>query len=110
MDNEIKKDFIIDDVILNYIYNKKDEFTFEQLDNEFSSFLEKNGIDYEIYSSIIPNALFSLVSAGRFKIEKDKFICIDKNARLDPEQKAHLISIKEKVKNKNNKNNKSRRL
>ena len=110
MNNEQKKDFIIDDIILNYIYNKEKDFTFEDLDNELAAFLEKNGVDYKIYSSIIPNAIVGLVSAGRFKIEKDKFICLDKNVRLSAEQKEHLIQIKEKAENKYIENNRGRKL
>ena len=96
MNKETQNDAIID-TILNYIYlNKKNSFTFYELDKELAEVMKNNGINYEIYGGLIPNVLFALVTAGRFKIEKDSFIYIDNNAKVNPEQKEYLISIKEK--------------
>lgn len=76
--------------ILNYIYSKKEDFTFYGIDEELS----ENVHDYRNYSDFLPNTMLALVSVGRFKIEKNYlFVCENRNAVLNDEQLDVLLDL-----------------
>ena len=82
--------------ILNYIYGKKEDFTFYGIDEE----LEEKVADYQSYSDYLPNSLFSLVSIGRFKIENAMFVCVNRNATLSDKQVDNLLALKNEKENR----------
>ena len=90
MNRESNKNKVVE--ILNYIYNKKEDFTFYGIDEELS----ENVSGYQSYSDFLPNTMVALVSIGRFKIEKNLlFVCEDRNAVLNDEQIDVLLDLNE---------------
>ena len=106
MNKEEKKDFIVDDVVLKYLYSKKGKFSIDDVEKEIQVLFQNCGIDYNAYSTVVYNALLFLLS-NRFEFDKKDvkyFIYDGNNNKLSDEYRLELIKKKEKIdKNLNDK-------
>lgn len=105
---EQKRDFIVDDIILKYLYNitsERGKVSFDKLDNDLSHYFEEANLDYMSYRPIVLNAVACLLS-NRFDTKGGYIISVNDSEILSEKNRNGLIELKEElVSSLANKNN-----
>ncbi len=96
---EKKMDFVVDDIILKYLYNitsEKGKVSFDKLDEDLSNYFEEANLDYMSYRPIVFNAIACLLS-NRFDTKAGYIFSVNDSEVLNEKNRNGLIELKEEL-------------